>query len=139
MRQTKQIRTIVIMAGGTGGHIFPALAVAAELKSRGYNIHWLGTPNSMEAEWVVKHGFEISFIPITGLRGKKISFLLKAPWRLVFYFFSLVKALAILKKQKPACVLGMGGYVTGAGGVAARLLGIPLVIHEQNAVAWFNE
>ncbi len=123
--------TIVIMAGGTGGHIFPALASAAELRSRGYAIHWLGTPDSMEAELVPKYGFDISFIPVTGLRGKKVDLLFKAPWRIAL---SLIKAMKILKQQKPLCVLGMGGYVTGPGGVAARLLGIPLVIHEQNAI-----
>ncbi|MDP0589061.1 MAG: undecaprenyldiphospho-muramoylpentapeptide beta-N-acetylglucosaminyltransferase [Candidatus Endonucleobacter bathymodioli] len=128
----EQPLTIVIMAGGTGGHIFPALATADELRGRGCNIHWIGTPDSMEADLVPKNGFGISFIPVTGLRGKKISFLFKAPWRLVV---SLLKAVKILRQQKPICVLGMGGYVTGPGGVAAKLLGIPLVIHEQNSVA----
>ena len=123
---------VVFMAGGTGGHIFPALATAKELKSKGFNIHWLGTPGSMEADLVPRHGIDISFIPVTGLRGKGISFLLKAPWKLAA---SLLKAVSVLRKHKPVCVVGMGGYVTGPGGVAARLLGIPLVIHEQNAVA----
>ncbi|KEQ13908.1 UDP-diphospho-muramoylpentapeptide beta-N- acetylglucosaminyltransferase [Endozoicomonas montiporae] len=120
------------MAGGTGGHIFPALATARELKSRGFNIHWLGTPNSMEAELVPKHGFDISFLPVTGLRGKGLGFLLKAPWRVSV---SLLRAVRALRRHKPVCVLGMGGYVTGPGGLAARLLGVPLVIHEQNAIA----
>ena len=123
---------VVFMAGGTGGHIFPALATAKELKSKGFDIHWLGTPGSMEADLVPRHGIDISFIPVTGLRGKGLSFLLKAPWKLAA---SLFKAIAVLKKHKPVCVVGMGGYVTGPGGVAAKLLGIPLVIHEQNAVA----
>ena len=123
---------VVFMAGGTGGHIFPALATARELQKQGVNIHWLGTPGSMEAELVPHHGIGISFIPVTGLRGKGISFLLKAPWKLAA---SLLKAVSVLRKQKPVCVVGMGGYVTGPGGIAAKLLGIPLVIHEQNAVA----
>ncbi len=123
---------VVFMAGGTGGHIFPALATAEALQQQGCRIHWLGTPDSMEAELVPKHGFDISFIPVTGLRGKGISFLLKAPWKLAA---SLLKAIRVLRQQKPVCVVGMGGYVTGPGGVAARMLGIPLVIHEQNAVA----
>ncbi|KEQ16760.1 undecaprenyldiphospho-muramoylpentapeptide beta-N-acetylglucosaminyltransferase [Endozoicomonas numazuensis] len=127
--------TVLIMAGGTGGHIFPALATARELEKRGYAIHWLGTPNSMEAELVPRHGFEISFIPVTGLRGKGLSFLLKAPWKLAV---SLSKALKVIRRCKPVCVLGMGGFVTGPGGVAARLAGVPLVIHEQNAIAGFT-
>ncbi|WP_062268903.1 undecaprenyldiphospho-muramoylpentapeptide beta-N-acetylglucosaminyltransferase [Endozoicomonas arenosclerae] len=127
--------TVLIMAGGTGGHIFPALATARELEKRGYAIHWLGTPNSMEAELVPRHGFDISFIPVTGLRGKGLSFLLKAPWKLAV---SLSRALKVIRDCKPVCVLGMGGFVTGPGGVAARLAGVPLVIHEQNAVAGFT-
>ena len=123
---------VVFMAGGTGGHIFPALATAEVLQKKGVRIHWLGTPDSMEADLVPRHGIDISFIPVTGLRGKGVSFLLKAPWKLTS---SLVKAIRILKQHNPVCVVGMGGYVTGPGGVAAKLLGIPLVIHEQNAVA----
>lgn len=123
---------VVIMAGGTGGHIFPGLATADTLMKQGYRVHWLGTPESMEADLVPRHGIDISFIPVTGLRGKGLSFLLKAPWRLMV---SLVKAIRVLRAHKPVCVVGMGGYVTGPGGVAARILGIPLVVHEQNAVA----
>ncbi|WP_419535424.1 undecaprenyldiphospho-muramoylpentapeptide beta-N-acetylglucosaminyltransferase [Endozoicomonas sp.] len=123
---------VIIMAGGTGGHIFPGLATAQGLIKQGYRVHWLGTPESMEADLVPKHGIDISFIPVTGLRGKGISFLLKAPWRLAV---SLFKAVRVLREHKPVCVVGMGGYVTGPGGVAARLLGVPLVVHEQNAVA----
>ncbi|WBA80231.1 undecaprenyldiphospho-muramoylpentapeptide beta-N-acetylglucosaminyltransferase [Endozoicomonas sp. GU-1] len=123
---------VIIMAGGTGGHIFPGLATARELIKQGYRVHWLGTPGSMEAELVPGHGIDISFIPVTGLRGKGLSFLLQAPWRLAV---SLFKAVRVLREHRPVCVVGMGGYVTGPGGVAARLLGIPLVVHEQNAVA----
>jgi len=125
-------RTVVIMAGGTGGHIFPGLATAEGLIGQGYRVHWLGTPGGMEAQLVPARGIDISYIPVTGLRGKGIGFLLQAPWRLAA---SLVKAMQVLRAQKPVCVVGMGGYVTGPGGVAARLLGIPLVVHEQNAVA----
>ncbi len=127
-----QAPLVVIMAGGTGGHIFPGLATADGLIEQGYRVHWLGTPGSMEADLVPRHGIDISFIPVTGLRGKGLSFLLKAPWRLMV---SLIKAVRVLRAHKPVCVVGMGGYVTGPGGVAARLLGIPLVVHEQNAVA----
>ncbi|USE34876.1 undecaprenyldiphospho-muramoylpentapeptide beta-N-acetylglucosaminyltransferase [Endozoicomonas sp. SCSIO W0465] len=126
---------VIIMAGGTGGHIFPGLATARGLIKQGYRVHWLGTPGSMEAELVPGHGIDISFIPVTGLRGKGLSFLLQAPWRLAV---SLFKAVRVLREYRPVCVVGMGGYVTGPGGVAARLLGIPLVIHEQNAVAGFT-
>ncbi len=128
----KKAPLVLIMAGGTGGHIFPALATSEALKEQGCRIHWLGTPASMEAELAPRHGIDISFIPVTGLRGKGAAFLFRAPWKLAV---SLVKALNILRKLKPVCVVGMGGYVTGPGGVAARILGIPLVIHEQNAVA----
>ena len=130
--QTGGKPTIVMMAGGTGGHIFPALATAKELQARGFQIHWLGTPDSMEAELVPRHGFDISFLPVTGLRGKGMSFMVKAPWRISI---SLLRAIRALRSHKPVCVIGMGGYVTGPGGLAARLLGVPLVIHEQNAVA----
>lgn len=132
MAKADNAPTVLMMAGGTGGHIFPALATAKELQSRGYQIHWLGTPGSMEAELVPKHGFDISFIPVTGLRGKGLSFLFKAPWKLSV---SLLRAMSVIRQFKPVCVVGMGGYVTGPGGVAAKLLGIPLVIHEQNAIA----
>ncbi|WP_066014014.1 undecaprenyldiphospho-muramoylpentapeptide beta-N-acetylglucosaminyltransferase [Endozoicomonas atrinae] len=128
----EQAPLVIIMAGGTGGHIFPGLATAKGLIKQGYRVHWLGTPGSMEAELVPRHGIDISFIPVTGLRGKGLSFLLKAPWRLAV---SLLKAVRVLREHKPVCVVGMGGYVTGPGGVAARLLGVPLVVHEQNAVA----
>ena len=128
----EQLPLVVIMAGGTGGHIFPGLATAKALIKKGYRVHWLGTPGSMEAELVPKYGIEVSFIPVTGLRGKGGRSLLKAPWRLLV---SLGKALQMLKRHQPVCVLGMGGYVTGPGGVAAKLLGIPLVVHEQNAIA----
>ena len=123
---------VVIMAGGTGGHIFPGLATAEGLIRQGYRVHWLGTPGSMEAQLVPARGIDISYIPVTGLRGKGLTFLLQAPWRLAV---SLVRAIAVLRAQKPVCVVGMGGYVTGPGGVAAKLLGVPLVVHEQNAVA----
>ncbi|WP_461537795.1 undecaprenyldiphospho-muramoylpentapeptide beta-N-acetylglucosaminyltransferase [Spongorhabdus nitratireducens] len=123
--------SIVVMAGGTGGHIFPALATAEELKSRGYDIHWIGTPESMEAELVPKHGFDISYVSVTGVRGKGIIARLLSPFRVAA---SILAAVKLLRKLNPKCVIGMGGYVTGPGGVAARILQIPLVIHEQNAV-----
>lgn len=123
---------ILIMAGGTGGHVFPALAVARELQSRGAEISWLGTRRGLEADVVPAAGIEIDYISIAGLRGKGMAGWLLAPWRLSK---ALIQAIAIMRKRRPAAVLGMGGFVTGPGGVAAKLLGCPLVIHEQNAVA----
>jgi UDP-N-acetylglucosamine--N-acetylmuramyl-(pentapeptide) pyrophosphoryl-undecaprenol N-acetylglucosamine transferase len=123
---------ILIMAGGTGGHVFPALAVARELRERGHEVSWLGTQRGLEAELVPQAGFPIDYISIAGLRGKGLTGWLLAPWRLSVALF---QALAILRRRRPAMVLGMGGFVTGPGGVAARLSGRPLVIHEQNAIA----
>lgn len=123
---------IVIMAGGTGGHVFPALAVARELRERGHEVSWLGTRRGLEAELVPQAGFPIDFISISGLRGKGLVGWLLAPWRLSV---ALLQALSVLRRRRPAIVLGMGGFVTGPGGVAAKLSGRPLVIHEQNAIA----
>ncbi|WP_426417093.1 undecaprenyldiphospho-muramoylpentapeptide beta-N-acetylglucosaminyltransferase [Aestuariirhabdus sp. LZHN29] len=123
---------ILIVAGGTGGHIFPALAVAAELKQRGVDVRWVGTPNSMEARLVPQHGLEIETIDMEGVRGKGMLQLVKAPFMVTR---ALWQALRLLRRFRPDCVLGMGGYVTAPTGLAARILGIPLLIHEQNAVA----
>ena len=123
---------VLIMAGGTGGHVFPALACAHEFQSRGYNVHWLGTPRGIENEVVPAAGLPLHLIQVTGLRGKGVASLLKAPFQLVR---SLGQARRVMREVKPVCVLGMGGYVTGPGGLAAKLAGVPLIIHEQNAVA----
>lgn len=123
---------ILIMAGGTGGHVFPALAVARELKARGAEVSWLGTRRGLEAEVVPAAGLPIDYISIAGLRGKGLAGWLFAPWRLSV---ALVQALRIVGRVQPTAVLGMGGFVTGPGGVAAKLRGRPLIIHEQNAVA----
>ena len=124
--------TLLIMAGGTGGHIFPGLAVAEQLKSEGWTIHWLGTADRMEADIVPAHGFDISFISISGLRHKNLLAWLKLPFKLMN---SLLQALAVIRKVKPDAVLGMGGYASAPGGLAAWLMKKPLVIHEQNAAA----
>lgn len=123
---------VLIMAGGTGGHVFPALACAREFQARGYSVHWLGTPRGIENELVPQAGLPLHLIQVSGLRGKGIKSLLKAPFELLR---SLFQARRVVRELKPVCVLGMGGYVTGPGGLAARLAGVPLVIHEQNAVA----
>lgn len=127
-----QANNVLIMAAGTGGHVFPALACAEEFKARGYQVHWLGTPQGMENELVAKAGFPIHQISAVGIRGKGKLSLLKAPFKLLM---ALWQARKIIKTVKPVCVLGMGGFVTGPGGVAANAAGIPLIIHEQNAIA----
>ena len=123
---------VLIMAGGTGGHVFPALACAREFQARGYTVHWLGTPRGIENELVPNAGLPLHLINVSGLRGKSKLSLLKAPFVLLKAVF---QARAIIRQLKPVCVLGFGGYVTGPGGVAARMAGVPVIVHEQNAVA----
>ncbi|MCK5639427.1 MAG: undecaprenyldiphospho-muramoylpentapeptide beta-N-acetylglucosaminyltransferase [Gammaproteobacteria bacterium] len=123
---------ILIMAGGTGGHVFPAMAVARELSRRGAEVSWLGTRRGLESDVVPAAGYAIDYISVSGLRGKGALGWLLAPLRLSW---ALCQAMSVMLRRRPAAVLGMGGFVTGPGGVAARLLGRPLLIHEQNAVA----
>ncbi len=120
------------MAGGTGGHVFPALAVAEVLRDRNVAVTWLGTRRGIEAELVPEHGFPIDFIDVEGVRGQGAMKLLKAPFVLMK---SLWQSFGVIRNQKPEVVLGLGSFASGPGGVAARLLGLPLVIHEQNAIA----
>ena len=124
--------TLLVMAGGTGGHIFPGIAVAEALVQQGWNIHWLGTAERMEAELVPKNGYPISFINIAGIRNKNWQTWLKTPFKILQ---SVWQSIRVLREVKPDVVLGMGGYASAPGGVAAWLLRIPLVLHEQNAVA----
>ncbi|WP_159738068.1 undecaprenyldiphospho-muramoylpentapeptide beta-N-acetylglucosaminyltransferase [Vibrio atypicus] len=128
----KKNKRLMVMAGGTGGHVFPGLAVAKQLQSEGWEIRWLGTADRMEADLVPKHGIEIDFIKVKGLRGQGIGRLIKAPFQIIN---AIMQAKAHMKRWQPDAVLGMGGYVSGPGGIAAWLLGIPVVLHEQNAVA----
>lgn len=121
----------MIMAGGTGGHVFPAMAVAQYLTARGWRVTWLGTEKGMETRIVSPH-YPIDCIHIQGLRGKGIRSWLTAPFRVVN---AIWQAKHVMQARKPDVVLGMGGFVTGPGGIAAKLLNIPLVIHEQNAIA----
>jgi UDP-N-acetylglucosamine--N-acetylmuramyl-(pentapeptide) pyrophosphoryl-undecaprenol N-acetylglucosamine transferase len=123
---------ILIMAGGTGGHVFPALAVAQELRRRGAEVSWLGTRAGIEAELVPQAGIDIDYISITGLRGKGALGWALAPLRIVR---ALWQALAVMRARRPQAVLGLGGFASGPGGLAAWLSGRPLLIHEQNAVA----
>ena len=122
----------LIMAGGTGGHVFPGLAVANALRKEGWDIYWLGTAERMEAQVVPKHNIPIHFIPVKGLRGKGVSARLQGAVALVKSLFS---ARRIIKRLQPDIVVGFGGYASGPGGVAAKSLGIPVIVHEQNAAA----
>ncbi len=121
----------IVMAGGTGGHIFPALAVADELKAQGFRIHWLGTPDGMEADLVPKYGYDITFMPVKGVRGNGLKALLQAPFRVAV---SLWYAMKLMRQTKAVGVLGMGGFASGPGSVAAWLMRKPLILHEQNAI-----
>lgn len=123
---------ILIMAGGTGGHVFPALAVAQELRRRGAEVSWLGTRAGIEAELVPQAGIDIDYISISGLRGKGALGWALAPLRILR---ALWQAFAVLRQRQPQAVLGLGGFASGPGGLAAWLSGRPLLIHEQNAVA----
>ncbi|HQS59138.1 MAG TPA: undecaprenyldiphospho-muramoylpentapeptide beta-N-acetylglucosaminyltransferase [Gallionellaceae bacterium] len=125
-------RSILIMAGGTGGHIFPALAVADVLRKDGWQVTWLGARNSMEAELVPKHGYEMAWVRFSGLRGNGIVRKLMLPFNLLI---ALWQSAVALFRYRPDVVLGMGGYITFPGGVMAALLRKPLLIHEQNSVA----
>jgi UDP-N-acetylglucosamine--N-acetylmuramyl-(pentapeptide) pyrophosphoryl-undecaprenol N-acetylglucosamine transferase len=123
---------VLIMAGGTGGHVFPALAVAKVLRARGVAVVWLGVPGSMESRLVPAQGFPIEWVRVAGLRGKGALAWLLAPLRIAN---AVAQAVRVLKRVKPRSVLGAGGYVSGPGGIAAWLMRIPLLIHEQNAIA----
>ncbi len=125
-------RTALVMAGGTGGHIFPGLAVAEELRARGWTVHWLGTPGSMESRIVPPQGFAFEPIDFSGVRGKGLVTLALLPLRLLRAFW---QALAVVRRVRPDVVVGLGGYVTFPGGMMAVLCGKPLVVHEQNSVA----
>lgn len=123
---------IMIMAGGTGGHVFPALAVAQVLQQRAHRVVWMGAPDSFESRTVAAHGLPLCEVRISALRGKGPLRLLAAPWVLLR---AVWQAAAALHAERPDAVLGMGGFVAGPGGLAAWLLRIPLLIHEQNAAA----
>jgi UDP-N-acetylglucosamine--N-acetylmuramyl-(pentapeptide) pyrophosphoryl-undecaprenol N-acetylglucosamine transferase len=123
---------VMIMAGGTGGHVFPALAVAKVLRDRGVAVVWLGVPGSMESRLVPANGFPIEWVRVAGIRGKGLATWAMAPFRIIG---AVLQAVRIMRRVKPRAVLGAGGYVSGPGGIAAWLLRIPLLIHEQNAVA----
>ena len=135
MNTPSTLQTIMIMAGGTGGHVFPALALARLLRTKSFEVVWLGTQRGLESRVVPKESIPIEWLSVGGVRGKGVLTLLAAPFRLTH---ALVQALGIVRRHKPIVVVGLGGFVTGPGGVAAWLSGRPLLIHEQNAIAGFT-
>ena len=127
-----KLQKVVIMAGGTGGHVFPGLAVARQLRAEGVEVHWLGTRKGLESRLVPEAGIPLHFISISGLRGKGIKAILLAPFRLLY---AIGQACRVIHRLQPDVVLGMGGFVSGPGGIASWLLRRPLIVHEQNATA----
>jgi UDP-N-acetylglucosamine--N-acetylmuramyl-(pentapeptide) pyrophosphoryl-undecaprenol N-acetylglucosamine transferase len=125
-------KTLLVMAGGTGGHVFPGLAVADLLKSRGWNVVWMGNPDGMEAKLVPSRGYEMAWVRFGALRGKGFLRKLSLPINL---FSGCWQAFKEMRRVKPDVVLGMGGYITVPGGLMAVLTGRPLVVHEQNSIA----
>ena len=129
---TQPRKTAIIMAGSTGGHIFPGLAVAHALREKGWSVHWLGAPNSMENRIVPPHGYPFESVPFQGVRGKGLPAIAGLPWRL---FKAFLQSRSVLRRVRPQVVIGMGGYITAPAGLATALAGIPLLLHEQNSVA----
>ncbi|MEJ8835101.1 undecaprenyldiphospho-muramoylpentapeptide beta-N-acetylglucosaminyltransferase [Ramlibacter sp. AN1133] len=125
-------RTALVMAGGTGGHIFPGLAVAEALRARGWRVHWLGAPNSMEAQLVPPRDFPLETINFGGVRGKGLKAYAFLPLRILHSFWQSIQ---VLRRVRPQVLVGLGGYITFPGGMMGVLLGKPLVLHEQNSVA----
>jgi len=125
-------RTILVMAGGTGGHVMPALAVAEQMRNAGWHVVWLGSRQAMEADLVPKHGFEMQWLRFSGLRGKGLLRALLLPLNLLIAFWQSAR---VIFRVRPDVVLGMGGYVSFPGGMMASLLNRPLVVHEQNSIA----
>ena len=126
------MKTALVMAGGTGGHIFPGLAVAEALREQGWQVHWLGGPQSMEERLVPPRGFAFEQIDFSGVRGKGFMTLALLPLRLLKAFW---QSIAVIRRVKPDVVIGLGGYITFPAGMMAVLLGRPLILHEQNSVA----
>jgi UDP-N-acetylglucosamine--N-acetylmuramyl-(pentapeptide) pyrophosphoryl-undecaprenol N-acetylglucosamine transferase len=125
-------KTALIMAGGTGGHIFPGLAVAQALRDKGWRVHWLGAPGSMESRIVPTRGIPLELVAFGGVRGKGLKTLALLPFKLLRAFW---QSLQVVRRVKPDVVVGLGGYITFPGGMMSVLCGKPLVLHEQNSVA----
>jgi len=126
------LKRILITAGGTGGHVFPALAVADILREQGCEVQWLGTDRGIESRVVPESGYQLNKIRVSGLRGKGLFAKLLAPWNILL---AMLESFSVLMKFKPNLVLGMGGYVSGPCGLVSKISNVPLVIHEQNAKA----
>ena len=124
-------RPVLITAGGTGGHVYPGLAVARALQEQCIPVVWMGTHKGLEARVIPEAGIEMAWLDVSGLRGKGAMALVMAPFKLIK---ALYQSVAIMRKHKPVAVLGMGGFVAGPGGLVASLMNIPVVIHEQNAI-----
>lgn len=132
MTEQRLPKRVLIMAGGTGGHVFPGLAVARYMREQGVDVHWLGTQQGLESHLVPEAEFPLHLISISGLRGKGAKALLLAPFKLIT---AIGQARKVIRSVDPDIVIGMGGFVSGPGGIASWLMGRPLVIHEQNAKA----
>jgi len=128
---SRQGQGVLIMAGGTGGHIFPGLAVAERLRSQGIAVRWLGASGAMECQRVPAAGISLDTVEITGIRGKGLAGWFALPWRL---FRAVYQAFVLLGANRPACAVSFGGYAAGPGGLAVKIRGIPLLVHEQNRI-----
>ncbi|CAG7599297.1 undecaprenyldiphospho-muramoylpentapeptide beta-N-acetylglucosaminyltransferase [Candidatus Vallotia tarda] len=126
------VRTLLVMAGGTGGHIFPGLVVAQRMREKGWRVVWLGNPNGLEATLVPKHDIPVEFIHFGGIRGKSVTTKICLPLNLLR---ACLESMAVLRRVQPDVVLGMGGHITFPAGLISVLVRIPLVLHEQNSVA----
>jgi len=127
----KPNKKILIIAGGTGGHIYPGIAIADYLKAKGYSITWLGTSHGMENKLIDKKPYQKAMIDIKGVRGKGLLNWLKLPFMLLI---ALIQCAKVIEKEKPDVVIAMGGYVSFPGGLMSRLMGKPLIVHEQNSI-----
>ncbi|OHV12224.1 undecaprenyldiphospho-muramoylpentapeptide beta-N-acetylglucosaminyltransferase [Kushneria phosphatilytica] len=132
MTTAAEPQRVLIMAGGTGGHVVPALSLARALQAEGVEVHWLGTPRGIENTLVPKAEIPLHHVSVSGLRGNGVAGWLKAPLRLGR---AVLEARRLIRKLDVRLVVGLGGFASGPGGLAARLVGVPLIIHEQNAVA----
>jgi len=135
MTMPREDMTVLIMAAGTGGHVFPALSIARKLRKHNVRTEWMGTHQGMENQLLEGTGIKIHAVSAKGLKGKGVVRLLFAPFMLVQ---ALIQSIRVLSSVNPDCVLGMGGFVSGPGGLAAKITGRKLVIHEQNAVPGFT-
>ncbi|MBV1919341.1 MAG: undecaprenyldiphospho-muramoylpentapeptide beta-N-acetylglucosaminyltransferase [Pseudomonadales bacterium] len=132
---TTSVQRVLVMAGGTGGHIFPAIAAARAFQAQGIEVKWLGTEKGLESKIVPDHDLDIFYLDVAGVRGQGLKRLMLAPFKIAA---SVIRVVGIIRQYKPDLVLGMGGFVTGPGGVGAWLSRTPLFIHEQNAIAGFT-